>query len=712
MRNFIFTLFISITIAASAEEFTVFEKDGYFGIKDEIGNVTVPAVYEKLGWSNGSTEVTNGVIGFRRDNLWGLITVRNKALTGQKFYTIQPISNGYFKASIKGRFSNHLFHGILDEKGNTVVSFNYFSIEPLGANWLVGTYNGKGQQFGVVSFENKLIVPTTYTSIESKESLFIGRQFSEKLDVYRSTGQLLQLDLDSIQLYDGYVAFRDGYAGYLSSTGKEIYPFDYKNFTFESGEIQPVRFSEWTIYQNDSVFLNWNCDSLTVSDNGMLLAYLNGSNHLLLNNNTLLNNHELVLKGVSDDQLIVQNSKTRKWAVLGENGTSVINGYDSIYAVSNHFGCYDEKGWYLVNRRGKILNRLPLQLLLPGLENQFLVKRNNHWGLLESNSKKSVTYKYDSIIATDHEYLVSYLNRWGVLDENENWLIRSEYHEVYAVGALLIGRRGLGFTIHYEGKPLYKTTYKPLYTLGKHILLDGDSSKLGLLSQEGEIIVRPQYEAINEWSTYYELKGEKYSALINENSMSILSANDQYQEIGGYGDQYFTVKKENRWGFIDGEGRLRISNRYDDARPFSEGMAPVKLRGKWGFIDKDEKIVIQPYYDEVEEFRNNRSIVQQNGKFGLLDEAGNEVLELKWTAIIRLNTGNYLVRDINGLLGLVDTNGSFIFRPFYQHFQDLGGRVLVSQNGVWGMLNYDRHPIFKINYKEIKVIGDFTMVKN
>ena len=85
MRNIIFILFLISSLVTQAEEFTVFEKDGYFGIKDETGNVTVPAVYEKLGWSNGSTRVYNGVVGFRRDNLWGLITVRNKPLTGQKF---------------------------------------------------------------------------------------------------------------------------------------------------------------------------------------------------------------------------------------------------------------------------------------------------------------------------------------------------------------------------------------------------------------------------------------------------------------------------------------------------------------------------------------------------------------------------------------------------------------------------------------------------
>ena len=53
------------------------------------------------------------------------------------------------------------------------------------------------------------------------------------------------------------------------------------------------------------------------------------------------------------------------------------------------------------------------------------------------------------------------------------------------------------------------------------------------------------------------------------------------------------IEKENRWGFVDSKGRLRISNRYDGAGPFHEGLAPIMLRGKWGFIDKSGKTKIK-----------------------------------------------------------------------------------------------------------------------
>ncbi|WP_462247336.1 WG repeat-containing protein [Ekhidna sp.] len=711
MRNLIFTLFFLISFVANADQFTVFEKDGYFGIKDETGNVTVPAVYEKLGWSDGSSKVFNGVIGYKRDNLWGLITVRNKSLTGQKFYTIVPISANYFKASIKGRFSNRLFHGILDEKGKTIISFNYFSIDPLGANWLVSDFDGIRQQFGVASFENKLVIPTKYVGVVEENSLLVASQGGGKIDIYRPTGKQLQLDVDSLSYNDGWILYRDGYAGSLDNSGAVVYDFEYKDIKFDGSELRAHAFPKWSIYKKDELLLEWRCDSIAVGENGWLIAYLNGAHHLLLENETLLNNHELILKEVSGSQMIVQNSKTRMWQILDEKGMQVIGGYDSIHSIGGHYGCLDDKGWHLVNNEGDKENRLPLQDLRQGAKGQFLVKRNGHWGILNISEKGMVTYKYDSIFPSGKDYIVSYLNRWGVLNSEQTWVIRSEYNEIIPMGKLLFGRRGLGYSVHNQENFLYKTISKPVSELDSYILMQGDSAKYGLLNSFGEQIVMPEYDTIRLWSGHLELMKDGYVVLINETGKKILKPEEFYQEVKGFDEDYFVVKKEGRYGFVDLQGRLRISNRYDNARPFHEGLAPIKLRGKWGFINKEEQIKIQPYYQHVTAFKDGRAIVKLGDKYGLIDENGNEVLELNWKSILRLETGSYLVQDIDERYGLVDASGGFIFRPSFDNLEDFGDKVLVSKNGAMGILNYARHPIFKVSYEEVRVNGDFTMIK-
>ena len=45
------------------------------------------------------------------------------------------------------------------------------------------------------------------------------------------------------------------------------------------------------------------------------------------------------------------------------------------------------------------------------------------------------------------------------------------------------------------------------------------------------------------------------------------------------------VKFNDKWGFIDKEGREVIPFKYDDINPFSEGVALVKINSKKGYID-------------------------------------------------------------------------------------------------------------------------------
>ncbi|WP_370090207.1 WG repeat-containing protein [Ekhidna sp.] len=705
-------LFISISLAF-AEDFTVFEKGGYYGIKDQSGAVTVPAVYERLGWSDGSSEVRNGVIGYKQNGSWGLITVRNKPLTQQKFYTIVPISANYFKASIKGKFSNRLFHGILDKKGKTLVSFNYFTIDPFGVNWLVSDFDGNRQLFGVVSMNNEVVIPTKYKRVSEVNSLLIAEQPGSKIDLYKNGGQLIQLGLDSLtNTYDGVTAYRDGYAGYLLSSGSVVYDFDYKKFRLENSQVKPVSFPEWKIYQKDTLFLSWQCDSLSMSENGMLIAFLNGAHHFLLKNETLLSNHELVLKEVSTDKMIVQNSKSRQWSVLLEDGTAIIKQYDSIHAMGDFFGARNHTGWNLHHSTGQQMNRFPFQELKPGVEGQFLAKKNDHWGILTSDASELSSFKYDSIVADGDAYVVSYLNMWGTMNTNAEWIIRPSFQEIFKHNDILIGRRGRGYSVFSKGEFKFKTTAKPTDRIGEFTLMLSEELKMGLLNDYGEMVIYPSYDRIQMVGDHFTLWDSTGVSLAEKTGRIILKPEENYQEVSGFSEEYFSVKKENRWGFVDDHGRLRISNRYDDVRTFQEGMAPVKLREKWGFINKEEHLVIQPYYQSVTKFNDGVSVVQIDGKYGLINTEGKEVLELIWKSINRLPTGNYIVQNMDDQFGLVNGAGRFILRSEYDHLQDFGNQVLVSKGGAWGVLDYSGHQIFKINHEEIKVVKNLTMVRN
>jgi len=709
MRQLISTLFLLITFSCIANEFIVFEKDGYFGIKDNEGQVTVPAVYEGLGWSDGTTEVINGIIGFKRDNLWGLITARNKPLTDQKFYTIEPSALGYFKASIKGKFSNYLFHGILDEKGKTVVSFNYFSIEPIGANWLTSEFDGRKQRFGVVSFQNTIVIPNKYQSISESNGIYIARLTNRKLDMYQTSGKAIQLGLDSLNYEVGWIGYRDGFAGYFSNSGDLIHDFKYKAIKSESGTIVPVEFSQWSIYEGETHVMDHKCDSITYGDE-LFVAYLNGAHQLLVRNNQLLENNQFILKEVIEEMLVVQNSKSRKWSVIKDDGSLIFGSYDSIHYANTSFAALNSDGWKVVSSKGQVLNRLAFDAIKVGIKKQWIAKRNNHWGIFDS-FRNTTTYKYDSVIKNERSYIVNYLNRWGLMDASESWIIRPEFNELISFGKYLVGRKGNSYTYILDGQKVFISTSKPYKASNGAMIIEGDSG-FGMLNTVGELVAYPEWEEIESRGGFFELRKDGFSEALSSDGKVLLTKSLQFQSIMDFSEDYYLIKEENRWGFVDEEGRLRISNRYDSAGIFQEGIAPIKLRGKWGFIDKNEALKIQPHYDKVASFVDGRSIVQEGNLYGLIDKQGNEVLEVEWKSIFHEPTGNYIIQEKSGKMGLVGQNGSFILRPSYDDMKDYTNRVIVLKNGRWGMLNYAGEEIFKIIYKDLKIVDNFAMIKH
>lgn len=710
MRILAIIFFSFFSLNAIADQFTVFEKDGYFGIKDQEGQVTVPPVYEKLGWSDGTTDVMDGVIGFREGRLWGLITVRNKALTEQKFYTIAPLSPGYVKASVKGKFSNQLFHGVLTTQGKTIVSFHYFTIETIDDHLIVSEYESNRQRFGIVSLTNEKLIPVKYRQVESRRGFYLAHSVGHKIDLFDQKGQLVLPSLDSVRYARGWKCFRDGYAGFVNSNGLVEYPLEYKDFDVTDGIVFPISFSDWRIYQGSNEVFSFKADSLDRNDRGLWIAYLNGSHHLTLEDSALIGK-EYILKDASENHLILQHSKSKMWSLYNTSGQQLIKDCDSIFLARDAVWGRKEGLWSLLNFNGEKRIRYSFSSVSAGIENQFIVKLNGHWGIINSSGAEISNFKYDSILRSNESYQIYYLNRWGIMNARGIWDVKAEFADVAVFKHLNFGRRGQGYSVFDGNDLLFKTASLPVKDLEDYLMIRDPEGGYGLLNQYGELVVDPIFDSIRRWEQYYELQAGPYLQLIDKSGKTIIHVSQEVQAIGGLGDDYFLIRKNDRWGFMDLEGRLRISNRYENARSFSDQMAAVQLRGRWAFIDKEETLRVQPYYDAVEEFKNGLSIVSFHDNYGLIDKTGQEVIEVKWKNIERLSTGNYAITDKEGKVGLVNEKGSFLLRPAFDAILDHNGRVIVSQNGRYGLLDYSGKQYFKIQQKEIKISGDYTLVK-
>lgn len=707
MRSFLFWFTLFLAFDSLSASHTIFEKDGYFGIKDGEGQVTVPPVYEQLGWTGGSSTIVEDIIGYKVGGLWGLISVKNKVLTPARFHSLEPFNTEYIKGSRKGKFSNQLFYGLLSLNGKVKISFNYFTLDILQDALLVSLYEGR-QKFGVVSMQNEWILPARYKSIMLEGLLYKCTTSEGSLDLYSKNGSIIKSGIDSLKTTPkGCVAFDSGYAGFISNSGNLELEFSYKDIQIDESVI-PIPFPTWEVYFKDKFSFSVEADSIQKFETSGWQVYANGSHHFSLFDSSF-HFKNYYLAELLETYFILKNLQSGKWSVRNMNNEVLMSGYDSIFSARYGLWGRQEGLWKLYNRYGKPKNRLGFGEIKEGVDGQFIVNLHSHWGILDPLGKKVTPIKFDLVESIGSVYKIDYLNRNGVMDTQGNWILRPEYSEVYFFDNLFAGKKEYSYSYSSKTGFIKKSTYKPIIPLNNMLKVE-EGGYYGLMDSAGMVQIDLTYKSINADASGYFILENEFTSIADQYGKLVFGDDQKFENFGGYSECLFLIKKDHKWGFVDKSGRLRISNRYDHAQPFSEGLAPVQLRGKWGFIDKQESIVIQPFYEYVSPMIGGLTIIEEDNAYGILNASGEEVVKPEWEKIERLASGNYLVTDHNNSVGLISSEGEFFFRPMFEQLIDVNNKVIVTQNGVKGILDYTGNQLFRIEHKEIKILGDYTIL--
>lgn len=684
----------------------VFEKNGRFGVKNGTGTVTIPPVYAELGWSDGTDQVLDDVIGFKRNGFWGLVSVKNKIRSANKFYSIAPIASGHFKASVKGKFSNELFYGLLDSSGEIIISFNYADLEINGHHLTASSFDQLEANFGLINLENEVLIPIKYETISDLGNFKIGRVRNQQNDVYHDF-QLVAAGLDSLQLVNsGLVGFRDGKAGFIDSEGHLKHEFLFKKISFQP-EATAISFPSWEVRDSAGMIFETNADSISRVDESWVLHF-NGAQHFTFDQ---INQTEYALRGRSEDKLVVQHLKTRKWEVWDSNGVVLIANQDLIRSSGQFFLTKQGDKWSIYNSFGTKMNRFPLDEIANSETNFFTAKEAGYWGVIDFKGDSYITFKYDSIIAASAAYYaVKFLNKWGITDRHGNWKVNPEFDGIEVFQNLIVGRKAASYSYFNDGKFLFRSTFKIESSFEKFLLIENDISKKGLLQTDGSLFKYPLFDTIKLVEDYFVAINDGQASVFKRSGESIVGFEEGYEDFGTLKNGYIQAKRTGRWGFVDTNGRLRISNRYEEVKPFMEGLAAVKIRRRWGFIDESENLVIQPHYEKVSSFFGGVAIASSNDHFGLINRDGEEVVAIKWASVERTKMGNYVVTDINGLKGIVNAAGAFILRPNYDRVADHAEGIIVERDKKSGMLNYDGSQLYNLRYADIRLEGGYLLL--
>lgn len=490
---------------------------------------------------------------------------------------------------------------------------------------------------------------------------------------------------------------QDGKLGLANNKGAIIVPPNYKKIRINKDKsISGLPFSEWTILDGEDNFIRTLTydEIIPLAPNllkvkmGKLEALADGQGHLL----TEMRYWQILF--YSQNHLLIKE-ENQYGLINGGGKITVPIQYDTLifgedYLVGAFIKDKYHKEWHALQYDGEVLFKKASDKLDIGNQGYFSFLENGSWGFYDYQGNKSIPNQYDQVQPfINGKAIARYMGSDGVINRKGEWVIKPRKDQLqYLSDDIYIyhSEKENGLIGISQGELF--STKQQFIPLNHGFLEKNDQGKLGLIGPDGKRLLTTEYDEISSLQndTVYFFRKDLHWGIITKTGKIKLSLKNPIQEMYPMGDLFIGVKIDNKYGFVDINGDLRIANRYEAIGAFYEDMAAVKLLGKWGFVDRIERLFVQPRYDKVFPFNGGTAIVIRNGKYGLVNKGGEEVLTASYDSLFSAPSGRYIIIQGSNQ-GLVNKNGSSLIRPKYDEVVDLdNGYVMIQRNGKFGLL--------------------------
>lgn len=718
--------------------FTIVEEDNLKGLFDEEGNMIIPIAYEDLGWTKGMPEVHSKVIGYREQNHWGLIDVKNRKVTEAIYYSLQPFVKKRIIASRGTANSRKKVFGLIDHQGKEKLSFRYHNLVPHQEQLIASVIINDKPHYGVIDAEGQAIIGFRYQKIYGVAlGLYAVYNQQDKMALFSSSGVSLSgFEYDSIANFNEQglaVVYHNGKQGVIRRDGVVVVPIEYRRVKIQnSGEVNVLPFSKWHVMSGDNKKLrSYTFEHIEPAGVNLYKIKLGDVSTFVDQEGKPVLSDNWQISKLEDDFAIIR--KGEKFGIMsGAKSDEKEIILDAIYDTLFVDGQYlmaarrlgpDELSWSMFNAEGDKLTYYAYQDIKRGSQGRFAVKRKGYWGYLDEKGEEVIPCQYLSSTPFSRGHAsVAFLEGQGVIDQWGNWTIEpfkykgANLHLQRIHDDLYIfnteahhyepARYGL---VDSEGKEIY-VTHARLRDNGHTVWEINDQGKYGLISYDGKRILPTKYDTISalQEGVVYTFEKDGHYGIMNRDGEILVDLDNNFQKLYPMSEYFLGVRMQDKYGFVDTLGRLRIANRYDSVTHFESNMAAIKLLGRWGYINRSETLVVQPHFEKAYPFIEGLAIVKKDGKYGLVNKKGDVVVSTEYSKIYPAEHNRFVVEKVEPdeeatQVGLVSETGRQLIYPKYDSLNDLGnGYVIISRDGDYGLLTTRGMSTIPLKYDMIK----------
>lgn len=309
--------------------------------------------------------------------------------------------------------------------------------------------------------------------------------------------------------------------------------------------------------------------------------------------------------------------------------------------------------------------------------NLFPVKVNNEFSFRDFNGK--------SIEGNSYEYLSFFYNEIALgsvnIEDGNTDFINTSGDIIFNSDLVdvSIGNSEIWIAKPNEAPQLLKKNGEKIFTASKDMISvfpfqngfaaaefwnsETKESLWGFINQTGQTVIKPQFS---------ELLSNSY---FNEGKCPVKNDDEKY-------------------GYIDTQGKLIIPYQYDYCEPFIDNRAifgkRTKGRIKYGLINEDGLYVLSPKYYQLHN-DGEMYMVQEDNGWGWIDADGNVAIAPQFEEALPFNNEKYAPVKIGDDYGFIDTEGRIVVNPQYKYATSFhqGKALIQDDNLMTGVIGND-----------------------
>lgn len=195
---------------------------------------------------------------------------------------------------------------------------------------------------------------------------------------------------------------------------------------------------------------------------------------------------------------------------------------------------------------------------------------------------------------------------------------------------------------------------------------DSISEKWGFVSTSGETIIQPKFYATGNFSEGLCAVKDEAGNWTYIDKKGVVKFEKSYGSATDFINKKAIVQNlfEEKFGVIDSDGNYLIEPTLDSIAADKDSFL-IKKNDKWGWLDGTQKAIIEPQFDEAFPFGENElTVVKKNGFYGYIDKKGVVKIDFKFTEAYPFMGEIAYAKPKNSKQGgFIDTSGKSVVNP-------------------------------------------------